>query len=173
MDDEFGVSELIGAEFQGKKQPPQPSYTATDLTGIKIQHKDDTFKEGRDIVLTLKDSAVLDEDNGDVLVNVNMIDDEHASRNVQLKKGLPGYIPYEEEFDEYGNVSLMGVVNGCGWFIQDLFTVVVKCLSLKQGLIACINSYNIIFDLERFILKVLYFSRSQRQDLFCINTMKK
>ncbi len=112
MDDDFGVTGLIGAEFHTKHPSSKPpsSYTSKDLTGIKILHKEDTFKEGRDVVLTLKDSTVLDEDNGDVLVNVNMIDDEHASKNVLLKKGLPGYLPYEEEFDEYGNVSGCGLV---------------------------------------------------------------
>ena len=50
-------------------------------------------------------SGVLDEDE-DVLLNVNIVDDEKASKNVELKKGKPGYNPYdEEEVDELGNVS--------------------------------------------------------------------
>ena len=50
-------------------------------------------------------SGVLDED-GDVLLNVNIVDDEKAAKNVELKKGKPGYNPYdEEELDEFGNVS--------------------------------------------------------------------
>ena len=50
--------------------------------------------------------GVLDEDE-DVLLNVNIIDDEKAAKNVELRKGKPGYNPYEEEeVDEYGNVSL-------------------------------------------------------------------
>ena len=41
-----------------------------------------------------------------MLVNVNMVDLEHAERNVMLKKGKAGYRPYddEEEMDEYGMV---------------------------------------------------------------------
>ena len=35
----------------------------------------DHFAEGKAVILTLKDQGVLDE-GGDVLVNVNMIDDE-------------------------------------------------------------------------------------------------
>lgn len=49
--------------------------------------------------------GVLDE-GSDILVNVNMIDDERAAKNVELRKGKPDYNPYEEEeVDEYGNVS--------------------------------------------------------------------
>lgn len=50
-------------------------------------------------------SGVLDGD-GDILLNVNIVDDEKAAKNVELKKGKPGYNPYdEEELDEFGNVS--------------------------------------------------------------------
>lgn len=107
MDDEFGVSDLMKKEFN---HPPQPtpqtqSYTSSSLSGLTIQHKEDHFMEGKEVVLTLKDAPVLNEESGDVLVNVNMMNDEHASRNVELKKGIPSYVPYEEQFDEYGNVS--------------------------------------------------------------------
>ena len=90
-----------------------------------MEHKTETFKEGRDIVLTLKDAGRIEhvccvclftnplclstgvlEDDSDVLVSVNIIDDEKAAKNVELRKGKPGYNPYEEEeVDEYGNVS--------------------------------------------------------------------
>ena len=51
--------------------------------------------------------GVLEEDD-DVLMNVNIVDDEKATKNVELKKGKPGYNPYdEEEVDEFGNVSCM------------------------------------------------------------------
>ena len=106
MDDEFGVSDLVREEFTGTTPTSHGTdYSAESLSGLRVEHKEDHFREGKDIILTLKDAPVLDEEQGDVLVNVNMVDEEHASRNVQLKKGLPGYVPYEEEFDEYGNVS--------------------------------------------------------------------
>ena len=51
-------------------------------------------------------SGVLDEEEDDVLVNVNIIDDERAQKNVENKKKNPEYKPYDEpEFDEYGMVS--------------------------------------------------------------------
>lgn len=51
--------------------------------------------------------GILDEDDeGDTLINVNMIDDEHAAKNVETKKRKPDYKPYDEpEYDEYGMVG--------------------------------------------------------------------
>ena len=45
-------------------------------------------------------------DEADVLVNVNIIDSEHAARNVELKKGKPAYNPYELEEEEFGEVIM-------------------------------------------------------------------
>lgn len=113
MDDEFGVSDLMKDEFQMTSKKNRKSYGSEDLAGFKIEHKEDHFREGKDIILTIKDAPILDEEAEDVLVNVSMIDEEHAAKNVQLKKGLPGYLPYEEEFDEYGNVSLVRLCCVC------------------------------------------------------------
>lgn len=41
-------------------------------------------------------SGVLVEEE-DVLVNVNIVDQEKAEKNVELKKKKPDYKPYEEE----------------------------------------------------------------------------
>lgn len=53
-----------------------------------------------------------------MLLNVNMVEAEKAAKNVELKKGKPGYNPYEEEeVDELGNVSVGGGAGGgplCG-----------------------------------------------------------
>lgn len=56
---------------------------------------------------------MLDEDNEDVLINVNIIDDEKAEKNVENKKKKPDYKPYDEpQFDEYGMVGI-DCVNKC------------------------------------------------------------
>ena len=39
------------------------------------------------------------EEGEDTLVNVNMLEDEHARRNIELRKGKPGYQPYDEGDD--------------------------------------------------------------------------
>ena len=50
-------------------------------------------------------SGVLDEDADDTLINVNIIDDERAAKNVENKKKKPGYQAYDDsEFDEFGTV---------------------------------------------------------------------
>lgn len=54
------------------------------------------------MILTLKDQQVLSE-SGDLLVNVNMIDDERYKRNILNKSKKPIYDPYaDENFDEDG-----------------------------------------------------------------------
>lgn len=68
-------------------------------------------------------SGVLDEDR-DVLLNVNIVDDEKAAKNVELKKGKPGYNPYEEEeVDEYGNVSISvsKVLQSCVYTVHTMY----------------------------------------------------
>lgn len=42
-------------------------------------------------------SGVLDEEGGDVLVNVGLVDKENAEKNVELKKKKPDYKAYEED----------------------------------------------------------------------------
>ena len=92
-----------GEGVEGEHITKKEKYSSHDLAGLTVEHKEDRFLEGSDVVLTLKDSKILD-DGEDVLVNVNMIDDEKGQRNTEAKKNLPGYQPYQEEFDEYGNV---------------------------------------------------------------------
>lgn len=93
MDEEFGVSSLVEEEFAQSKME---AYTSRDLKGLKVQHKVDSFTEGRSVILTIQDKGVLEEEE-DVLVNVEMVDKEKAEKNVELKKKKPDYKPYEEE----------------------------------------------------------------------------
>ena len=63
-------------------------------------------------MLTLLIAGVLDEE-GDTLVNVNLMDDERADKNKELKKKKPDYNPYDEgDVDEFGMVNGFRVV----WF---------------------------------------------------------
>ncbi|XP_030074949.1 U4/U6.U5 tri-snRNP-associated protein 1 [Microcaecilia unicolor] len=94
MEEEFGISGLMKEEFRHAKER---RYTSKDLQGLTVEHNRDSFREGETIILTLKDKGVLDEDDSDVLLNVNLVDNEKARRNVELKKKKPEYKPYEEE----------------------------------------------------------------------------
>ena len=58
----------------------------------------------------LSNAGILDEDMDDILINVNIVDDEHAKKNVDNKSKRPNYKPYDEAAqDDYGTVS----VNWC------------------------------------------------------------
>ncbi|XP_015263822.1 PREDICTED: U4/U6.U5 tri-snRNP-associated protein 1 [Gekko japonicus] len=94
MDQEFGISSLVEEEFGQRKKV---SYSSRDLKGLTVEHTIDSFQEGETVILTLKDKGVLEEEGGDVLVNVNIVDKEKAEKNVELRKKKPDYKPYEEE----------------------------------------------------------------------------
>ena len=99
MDEEFGVSSIIDEEIKRKKAN---AYSSKDLKGLTVSHKTDAFKEGQQMILTLKDRAVLDEDE-DELVNVDLVDQEKTNKNIENKTKRPEYRPYDEpEFDEFG-----------------------------------------------------------------------
>ncbi|TDG44770.1 hypothetical protein AWZ03_008826 [Drosophila navojoa] len=103
LDEAFGVAEIMEEE---KKKARQLAYNDRNLKGLRVEHDMDDFGEGRTVILTLKDQDVLNEEEGDTLVNVNMLDDERYKKNVSNKKLNPlsyGYNVYEEQYDELGN----------------------------------------------------------------------
>ncbi|EDW64440.1 U4/U6.U5 tri-snRNP-associated protein 1 [Drosophila virilis] len=103
LDEAFGVTDIIEQE---KQKARQLAYGDRNLKGLRVEHDVDDFGEGRTVILTLKDQDVLNEEEGDTLVNVNMIDDERYKKNVANKKLNPlsyGYNVYEEQYDELGN----------------------------------------------------------------------
>lgn len=91
---------------------PKKDYSAKDLEGIEIAHREDRIREGQTVVLTLKDQGVLD-DGEDVLENANLIDDERVERNNLNKKlGVNTYNPYDDaEVDEFGIVHKKNVLS--------------------------------------------------------------
>ena len=99
MDNEFGVSSIIDDEIKKKREK---AYTTKHLKGLTVGHKSDEFKEGQLMILTLKDNQVLAEDE-DVLVNIDLVDQQKANKNIENKSKRPEYKPYDEpEFDEFG-----------------------------------------------------------------------
>ncbi|KAG8180023.1 hypothetical protein JTE90_026627 [Oedothorax gibbosus] len=97
MDAEFGIGALVEEEFDKKN-----AYTSQHLKGLTIAHEVDSFREGHQVILTLKDKGVLEEEE-DVLENVNIVDNERYAKNVENKKKKPDYKAYEEpEYDEFG-----------------------------------------------------------------------
>ena len=55
--------------------------------------------------------GVLDEEDGDVLINVNMLDNEKANVNVENKLKKPTYKPYDE--DEFEGDGLVCTEEPC------------------------------------------------------------
>ncbi|CAH1374976.1 unnamed protein product [Tenebrio molitor] len=101
LDEQFGVSEFVENE---KREKRRQQYGEKNLKGLQVEHDVDSFADERDVVLTLKDKGVLDEDPDDVLINVNMVDDEKYRKNLENKKKKIVYNAYEDqEFDELGN----------------------------------------------------------------------
>ena len=99
LDDEFGVGALVEEDKQKDKAV---EYSRSNLSGLKVEHSIDRFGEGKSVILTLKDSDILDEKAEDTLVNVNIVDDEKADkRKEDIKKMKAGYNAYDlEEVDE-------------------------------------------------------------------------
>ncbi|CAF2325116.1 unnamed protein product [Rotaria sp. Silwood2] len=115
MDEEFGVNNLIHEESEKQKQT---RYTAKNLAGLRVEHSIEEFKEGQQVILTLKDKKIIsnkkddededEDDDEDVLINVNIADNETAKERAELaKKKTPGYRAYndEETADQFGMLN--------------------------------------------------------------------
>jgi U4/U6.U5 tri-snRNP-associated protein 1 len=72
-----------------------------------VKHSVKDLAEGKEVILTLEDKNVLDE-NGDELANVNLKDLERARKNVKLRSKKLGYDAYEEEDED--DVSASGAL---------------------------------------------------------------
>jgi U4/U6.U5 tri-snRNP-associated protein 1 len=81
-------------------------YTAADLAGVKVGHELDTFQEGEEQVLTLKDTTIDEnEEEGDELENLDLRDRERLTEKLELKKKKPVYNP--NDMDETGKKSIL------------------------------------------------------------------
>ncbi|TVY81271.1 U4/U6.U5 tri-snRNP-associated protein snu66 [Lachnellula suecica] len=73
-------------------------YTAKDLAGVKVGHEFDTFEEGEDQVLTLKDTTIdQNEEEGDELENLDLREREKLNEKLELKKKKPVYNPNDTD----------------------------------------------------------------------------
>jgi U4/U6.U5 tri-snRNP-associated protein 1 len=81
-------------------------YTAKDLAGVKVGHEIDTFQEGEEQVLTLKDTTIEEnEEEGDELENLDLRERERLNEKLELKKKKPVYNP--NDIDETGEKSIL------------------------------------------------------------------
>lgn len=113
MDENLEETTTVRRRPTKHKPSTSKNYSENDLKGLKVAHDIDSFKEDRQVILTLEDQDVLAED-GDTLVNVNMKDDERYVKNVEVKKQNPlhyGYDVYEDQYDEFGNFIGRGMLS--------------------------------------------------------------
>merc|ERR1711972_440867 len=79
----------------------EKEYDAKDLVGMKIDHDIADIDDEKDMILTLKDKKILDEDAvKDVLQNVNIVDIESARTSIKNKKQGLDYNPWEDDADD-------------------------------------------------------------------------
>ncbi|KAJ6062692.1 uncharacterized protein N7446_006812 [Penicillium canescens] len=86
----------LAEELEERERAAAAEYTAADLAGIKVGHSAGDFDGGEDHILTLKDAAVDDEDEGDELQDVNLVEKEKTEEKLELKKKKPVYDPTAE-----------------------------------------------------------------------------
>lgn len=86
----------LAEELEERERAAAAEYTAADLAGIKVGHSVGDFEGGEDHILTLKDVAVDNDEEGDELQDVNLVEREKAEERNELKKRKPVYDPTAE-----------------------------------------------------------------------------
>lgn len=93
--------EIAAMQARDKEEQDRLMYGEEDLAGLKVGHGVEEFEEGEDVILTLKDTGVL-EGGEDELQNVNLVEDTAIKAAKERKrKAQQAYTGYDdEEFDE-------------------------------------------------------------------------
>ena len=81
LDKERELAKKREAELEA--QDEQAEYTSADLAGLKVAHDVGDLADGQSVVMTLKDSSILTERDGDVHMN----EEEDAMQNVTMAEG--------------------------------------------------------------------------------------
>ncbi|KAJ5653088.1 hypothetical protein N7490_000091 [Penicillium lividum] len=99
----------LAQELEEREREAAIQYTSEDLSGVKVGHSLEAFGGGEDHILTLKDSAIDNEEDGDELEDVHLAEMERTEEKLELKKRKPVYDPtaenqgilsqYDEEID--------------------------------------------------------------------------
>src|SRR5271170_7921788 len=83
-------------EFETQDQMFEESYTSMQLGGLTVGHDFADIEEGEDMILTIKDKDVLDEDD-DVLISTALAEKQRLKENLESKVKKPKYDPYAED----------------------------------------------------------------------------
>lgn len=83
-------------ELEERERAAATEYTSADLAGLKVGHEAGEFGGEEEHILTLKDAAVDQEDEGDELEDLALRDSEKTAEKLELKKRKPVYDPTAE-----------------------------------------------------------------------------
>lgn len=118
--------ELAERRQRDMEEADKAAYDERDLAGLKVRHGAEQFEEGEDVILTLRDSRVLegegvsgfllwvqerDDADADALTedelqNVNMVDEEAIKAAKERKrKAQEQYTGYDDEEFEEGRIG--------------------------------------------------------------------
>ena len=91
---------------QELREREEAEYTSKDLAGLKVAHEAGDFEvEGGEQVLTLKDTTIdANEEEGDELENLQLVEKERRDERLNLKRKKPGYNPAQLGEDGEGGV---------------------------------------------------------------------
>jgi U4/U6.U5 tri-snRNP-associated protein 1 len=84
-------------EVKPKQQEAAASYSTANLAGLKVGHNLEDVDGGEDVILTLKDGDVLDDEAGDELVNVSIAEQERTKKRLERKKRKSVYAADDDE----------------------------------------------------------------------------
>ena len=91
---------------QELREREEREYTSKDLTGLKVAHEAGDFEmEEGDQILTLKDTTIDEnEEEGDELENIQLVEKEKRDKRLNLKRKKPGYNPAQLNQDDQGGI---------------------------------------------------------------------
>ncbi|KDO15870.1 hypothetical protein SPRG_18592, partial [Saprolegnia parasitica CBS 223.65] len=100
------------APLPGAKAPAAASstYSAMDLQGLTVAHDAQSFEEGEDVILTLKDNRILTDDMGNVndaddeLENVTLTEADKRKEREEMAKRAAGPVYSGFDDDEFSTV---------------------------------------------------------------------
>ena len=92
LDKERELAKKREAELEA--QDKQAEYTSADLAGMTVAHDFGDLRDGETVIMTLKDTSILHEENGDVsmndqddaMENVNMAEADRTKARLETKK---------------------------------------------------------------------------------------
>ncbi|KAK9463983.1 SART-1 protein [Lipomyces oligophaga] len=94
----------IGVPAIDQEADSKPVYTSDDLKGLKVGHSLEEFDGQDEVILTLKDSHVLD-DEEDELISTSLSEKSRLERNIESRKRKSKYTGYEDDDGKQGILS--------------------------------------------------------------------